>query len=342
MEKASHPSRPAPSDVKISILIVNYNAGAHLTRCLDALRAQDFLHFEAIVIDNASADDSLARAVACFQDPRFRLIRNTRNEGFAAGNNIGAASARGAWIATLNPDAFANSDWLSRLIAATRRYPDADMFGSTQLDDQQPAILDGAGDAYLAIGIPWRGGKGQAADTVNGDYEVFGPCAAAALYRADAFRQVGGFDERLFCYVEDVDMAFRLRLGGSRCIQLRDAVVRHIGGVTSDQRRSFARFHGTRNITWVFLKNMPLAFLLPLLPLHGAALLYLLAKSTLRGNPGPVARGIAASLQGLGPAWRDRKTVQMRRRVGLAGVARFLCWSLPTYVRRAPHPLRTR
>ncbi len=124
-------------------------------------------------------------------------------------------------------------DWLEQLIAATRRNPDVVMFGSTQIDATDPQRLDGAGDHYLASGLPWRGGHGWPVKELPREAEVFAPCAAACLIRADAFREAKGFDERFFCYVEDVDLAFRLRLMGHCCIQVPAAVVRHVGAAAA-------------------------------------------------------------------------------------------------------------
>ncbi|MBM3542856.1 MAG: glycosyltransferase family 2 protein, partial [Alphaproteobacteria bacterium] len=253
---------------RVSVLIVNYNSGPHLIRCVEALTQQTMGEFEAIVMDNASTDGSIAPArdrVA--GDPRFIFVASERNLGFAAGNNAAATRARAPWIATLNPDAFARPDWLARLLAAVERYPDAIMFGSAQRDARNPNRLDGCGDAYLACGAPWRGGYGDSARTEPDDYETFGPCAAAALYRAAEFRALGGFDESFFCYGEDIDLAFRMRLAGERCIQVKDAVVDHVGG-GSGGSGAFARYHGTRNMVWTFAKNMPAALLWPLIVPH--------------------------------------------------------------------------
>jgi len=93
------------------------------------------------------------------------------------------------------------------------------MFGSTQIDAQRPDRVDGFGDVVSIYGTAWRGASGS---PVSGlpvdDREVFAPCAAAALYARDPFLATGGFEDSFFCYVEDVDLGFRLRLGGAQCI----------------------------------------------------------------------------------------------------------------------------
>ena len=153
-------------------------------------------------------------------------------------------------------------------------------------------------------------GHGAPAPSSDAPREVFSPCAAAALYRRDALDDVGGFDERYFCYVEDVDLGFRLRLRGHGCLYVPDAVVHHVGSGTTGRGSDFTTYHGHRNLVWTFFKDMPgpllALYLLPHLVLnlatiawfatHGRARLILRTKwDALRGLPAvlelPVAHG---------------------------------------------------
>jgi GT2 family glycosyltransferase len=322
----------------ISVLVVNYNAGPDFGKTLAGLAAQTYRDFEVLVLDNASSDGSTALPQPLIAyDPRFSVRCLSQNVGFAAGNNLLAATARGPWLALLNPDAIPAPDWLARLMEATRRHPAAVMFGSTQLDAADPLCLDGAGDHYLAIGLPWRGGYGWPLAALPPEGEVFAPCAAACLLRADVFREAGGFDERFFCYVEDVDLAFRLRLQGHHCVQVRSAVVSHVGGASSGGKGSaFARRHGTRNLMWCFVKCMPPALFWPLLPLHVLALAFLMAKATATGMALPVWTGIVEGVAGLPSIWTSRITLQRARRAGYRRIAAALTWNPLTYIRRAP------
>lgn len=322
----------------VSVLVVNYNAGSLLGMCLTGLRAQTFGDFEVIIVDNASTDGSLASAAGkVSDDPRFMIRKVDTNLGFASGNNFAAKLARGAWLALLNPDAEPELDWLDQLMAATERYPDVVMFGSTQIDGADAERLDGTGDHYLAIGLPWRGGHGWPRTAVPSEREVFSPCAAAALIRADAFREVGGFDERFFCYVEDVELAFRLRLNGGRCVQVPAAIVKHFGGSSSGGKGSaFSREYGTRNLIWCYAKCMPSVLFWPLLPIHLLAMAYLLVRATLRGVPQPIWKGIGAAVSGLPSIWQTRKTLQRNRRITWWKIASALTWNPVAYLRRAP------
>ena len=150
-------------------------------------------------------------------------------------------------MALLNPDAFPEPDWLEALLVAAESNPGFDVFDSKLVNAGNPTVLDGAGDAYHLSGLAWRMGHGSPVPT-SGEYEreVFSPCAAAALYRRSALSETGGFDEEYFCYVEDVDLGFRLRLAGHNAMYVLDAGVHHVGSATTGGRHSdFAVIMGT-------------------------------------------------------------------------------------------------
>lgn len=325
----------------VSVLIVNYNSGDHLARCLTALAGQIYRDFDVVLVDNGSGDNSLDRAIAAAPALADRLAVDCAgaNLGFAAANNRAARQARGAWLATLNPDAFARPDWLAELMAAAARYPDVAMFGSTQIMADRPDLLDGSGDAYHALGIAWRGNYEHPLVDSPGEGEVFGPCAAAALYRRQAFLDAGGFDERFFCYHEDVDLAFRLRLMGQRCVQAAKAVVDHVGSGTTGRTSEFSVYHGTRNRIWTFAKNMPAALFWPILPATVAVHAYLLLRAASVGRFAATWRGMRDGLCGIAPVWRRRRALQRTRRVSAITIARAMTWSLGK-LRRREHDVR--
>jgi N-acetylglucosaminyl-diphospho-decaprenol L-rhamnosyltransferase len=321
----------------VSVLVVNYQAGPHLANCLRHLAKQTVRDFEAIVVDNASADGSLELAREVLgTDDRFTFIAAGANLGFAAGNNRAAAVARAPFLALLNPDAFAAPNWLESLLDAAERYPDAAMFGSTQLNAAEPTVLDGAGDHYFALGLPWRGGFGWPAAAIPNEGEVFGPCGAAALYRREAFDSVGGFDEKFFCYVEDVDLAFRLRARGYRCVQIPSAVVRHVGGGSVSTISGFAQYHGMRNMVWCFVKNMPGPLFWPLLPSHLLAVFAVALRAAIFRGPDSW-RGLRDALGDL--PWTSRRREQSLRKASWRRLAAAMTWSPRRYLTRAPFVL---
>ncbi len=316
-----------PAPPRVQVIVVAYNSAATLQRCIDALEAQTFTDWTAVVWDNASVDDALERLRT---GPKVRIVRHGENLGFAAGNNRAAALSRSELIAFLNPDAFAEPDWLERLVEAADTYG-ADAIASLQLDDANPDVLDGAGDCMSVAGIPWRGGYGHArASAPTEPCEVFSACGAAALYRRAAFEALGGFEERFFCYCEDVDLGFRLRLMGGRCVLEPRAVVRHIGGASSGGKGSdFAEYHGTRNRLWTFVRDMPL-WLMPLaLPAHLLLTAYVLARSP---------ASLKVRLKGLRDAFAEAdgfRAPPLPRRGSALALARSLNWSPVALSRRS-------
>jgi GT2 family glycosyltransferase len=305
------PADPQP----VAVVIVDWNSGHLLARCLTALGRQTVRPASVIVVDNASTEPVATRVPR--DVPGLEIVRMAENLGFAAGANRGIARAPLArWIALLNPDAFPEPDWLARLLAAAEAHPAHSFFASRQVMAEDPARLDGAGDAYGVSGFAWRRGWGRpAAGAADGPEEVFGPCAAAGLYRRDALRETGGLDEAFFCYFEDVDLAFRLRLAGHRCLYVPDAEVRHVGSASSGRRSDFSVYHGHRNLVWTFVKNMPG----PLLAFYGAHHLLLNLASVvffaLRGQGRAIGRAKWDALKGLPRVLRQRREIQARRQV---------------------------
>lgn len=326
--------RDAPAPL-VTVIVVVHNAGTHLARCLAALAAQTFVEFEAIVCDNASTDGAFAAARDACTDARLRFVPMGDNLGFAAANNRAATLARGTWLALLNPDAVPAPDWLERLLAATRRHADVDAFASLQLDAADPTRLDGAGDVLSAWGIPWRGGFGQRLRPL-GEAECFAACAAAALYRTERFRTLDGFAEAFFCFCEDVDFGFRLRLAGGKTLLVPDAVVRHWGGASAGRRSDFAVYHGARNRLWLFLRCMPMPLLAVMLAPHAAATLALLVVAALRGQGPAFLRGLRDACAGLPRCRAERRHIQAMRRVPVGSIAAALVWSPLKAIRRAP------
>ena len=314
-------SSPQEAGLKVAVVIINWNGERFLNRCLSALLAQTSKPHEIILVDNASSDASLD-VVQRFRS--VRLLAQNKNLGFARGNNVAieAADAESDWIALLNPDAFPDPRWLEALLQAAHDNPAFDIFGSKLLNAADPAVLDGVGDAYHISGLVWRMGHGAAvASSSDQAREVFSPCAAAALYRRSALLAVGGFDEDYFCYVEDVDLGFRLRLAGYRCLYVPTSVVHHVGsGTTGGQHSDFAVYHGHRNLVWTYVKNMPGFLFWLFLPLHLALNLLTLVVFTWRGQGMVVLRAKYDAIKGLPLMWRKRATIQSSRRVSVMSI----------------------
>jgi GT2 family glycosyltransferase len=304
----------------VAVLIVNWNGGSLLRRCLDSVAQQRRPPDHVIVVDNASTDDSLRQADEALHGAH--VIRLGANVGFARANNIAAKAAPHVdALALLNPDAFPEAGWLEALVHAAEREPGVAAFASRMVLASLPEYLDGAGDSYHSSGRAWRNGHRRPVATwPASDAEVFAACAAAALYRRIAFEEVGGFDEQYFCYFEDVDLGFRLRLRGHRCRYVHNAIVRHMGSALSGYQSNFAVYHGERNAVWTFFKDMPSPLLWLYLPQHLTLNVLALLYYPWRGQGGVVLKAKLDAVRGLRSVLRRRKSVQASRRANVRGL----------------------
>jgi GT2 family glycosyltransferase len=300
----------------VAVVIVNYNAGELLVRAARSALEQTVAPDRVVVVDNGSTDGSLALLrEGC---PQAEIVELGANTGFAAANNHAIRIvADCGLVALLNPDATAQPGWLEALLRAARAHPDFASFASRLVRAEAPNELDGAGDACHVSGAAWRLHAGEPAATAAlEDEEIFGPSAAAALYRRDWLLRAGCFDERYFCYLEDVDLAFRLRLLGGRSLYVADAVVHHVAGAITGRVSDFSVYHAQRNVVWLYVKDMPGGLVWRNLPAHLALNLLALASYARRGRARVVLAAKRDALRGLRAVLRDRRVTQ---RAAVAG-----------------------
>ncbi len=312
-------------DTLATLIVVTHNSRRWLPRLRAALIAQTEHRWRLVVVDSGSEADQLPTELDL---PRGAILINCdRNVGFAAGNNLGAGGAETPFLALLNPDAFPEADWLANLLRSAANHPQAAAFGSTQISARDPTNLDGLGDVLHATGLAYRSEHNKPIRPLPPPGETFSACGAAMLVRREAFEAIGGFDERYFCYFEDVDLCFRLRLAGWRVLQSPDAIVSHVGGGSTGAISDFAEFHGARNRLWTFIKCMPGPLMWLLLPAHLIATGLVATLAPIRGRGLGGWRGIFAGFAGLGPILKSRREVQKARKASLSDIASALTWS---------------
>jgi GT2 family glycosyltransferase len=305
--------------MRVGLVLVTRNAEAHIRRALVAVAGQTRLPDEVVIVDNASTDGTLAAIDESMRDwaARARVIASPTNLGFAAANNRAVEQLDSCpLVALLNPDAFPEPRWLGTLVSAADAHPEAASFASRLMMDTEPDRLDGAGDECHVGGLAWRHGHGRALGAVPDALRArpaFSACAAAALYRRDDWMRAGGFDERFFCYAEDVDLGFRLQLAGRGCWYVPDAVAHHVGSASAGVGSAFAVYHGHRNVEWVYLKNMPATLLWAYLPLHLMVSAAGLAFFATRGRAGSYLKAKWDALARTPEFWRARRAVQASR-----------------------------
>ena len=305
-----------PTPPLISIIIVSWNSAKHLPRCLDCLSLQTLQDFEVILVDNGSLDGGTNGLEGQYTQLALRVERLSSNAGFAIANNRGARIACGKWLALLNADAFPEPNWLENLLNAAQRHPEFSFFTSRQIQANQPELLDGAGDEYHISGLAWRRFYNYPSEKYGfKEEEVFGACGAAAVYLRDDFLGMGGFDETYFSYFEDVDLSFRLRLLGKRCLYVPQAAVHHVGSASSGKISDFVIYHGHRNLVWTYFKNMPGALFWWYLPLHLFMNLFFMVSFALKGKGAAILRAKIDAFSRLPDIIRTRRQIQSSRRI---------------------------
>ena len=254
----------------LSIIIVNWNTAVPLKNCLTSITDAA----EIIVVDNASADDSVAMVAHDF--PRVRLIRNSENAGFARANNQGWRASAHEFVLFLNSDTRVPPDALRQLVEFMRAHSDAGACSprlaradhSTQPfafgGDPTPAYLLRRGFARLILHRTlhdWETREPQAVDWVSG---------ACLLARRDALEQVSGWDEKFFMYFEDSDLCLRLRRAGWKIFYNPRVTITHLGGASLAQNRTRTQFYDA-SLHYFYTKHFSLlarALLELLLPFY--------------------------------------------------------------------------
>ena len=214
--------------VRVAAVVPCWNGRRWLDGCLGSLVDQ---FDEVLVVDNGSTDGSREHLAATW--PGVRVLALGSNRGFAAAANAGLRATAAEAVALVNTDVELEPGWRARMEAALGEGVAAVACKMVSLRD--PAVLDDCGDVLRRDGVCEQRGRGRRDDgRWDAADDVFSACAGAALYRREAVLAAGGFDERLFSYLEDVDLGLRLRLAGWRC-RYEPAVARHWGGGSSGQ-----------------------------------------------------------------------------------------------------------
>ena len=254
----------------LSIVIVNWQQAERLRRCLAALHrdleASDECAVEVIVVDNASADISVAVAHKTF--PGVRVIELAENVGFAAGCNAGIEASAGEWIGTLNNDTVVEPGWIDAIVGVARASSErCGMLQAKLVRAERPSIVDSTGVVFTRTASIENRDSGTHVSEASPAGEVFCPSAGAALYRRRMLDEValpeGPFDGEFFMYFEDVDLGWRCRLAGWHANYVPDAVTLHdVHGTVREADNRFVSRYCARNRIRTVLRNGSAGFVL--------------------------------------------------------------------------------
>ncbi|HEX3590741.1 MAG TPA: glycosyltransferase family 2 protein [Pseudonocardiaceae bacterium] len=234
---------PDLAGVRSTVIVVTWRGRDHIEKCLTALAAQHRPH-TTLVVDNAS-DDGTADLLAAHPS-RPRVLRLPRNRGYAGGLVAGLAQVRTPFVAWLNDDAAPAPSWLAELEDALDADPRTAAAG---------AVLTSPDRGVQSAGVRLTA-DGHGADLTAAAHP-FGFCGGAVLLRTEALASAGGVPGGFFCYYEDTDTAWRLRLAGWRVVVVPAAVATHLHGAST--RPGSFRFHrwNERNRLLMLLRCAP-------------------------------------------------------------------------------------
>jgi GT2 family glycosyltransferase len=246
------PVRPA-----VSIVVVTYMRPDLLAACLSSLGpARERLHepTELIVVDNGSPAD-VAGIVAAY-DPAATVVELRENIGFSAAVGAGIREAEGEWLALFNDDTTLDPEALLELYAVTQADQSVGSVAAQMRFAKRPDLINSAGIELDRLGVASDRKLGEGTDGPEAaTCEVFGVSGGAALYRHSALEEVGGFDPTFFAYLEDVDLAWRLRMRGWRSLYAPRAVVLHHHSATLIHQSDEKYFRAGRNRVRLLAKN---------------------------------------------------------------------------------------
>lgn len=239
-----------------TVVIVNFNAGDALLRCLGGLAEQTVAH-HVIVVDNASSDHSARIAHDRYPSVRFLPLR--RNVGFARAVNLAAGRIpdEDSALVLLNPDTVPRPDFIERLVEPLASDPGVGAAAGTLVFSSVKNTIASAGIVIHRNGVAIDARLGEPLDTTRPVQPVFGASGGAAAYRLATFRRLGGFCEPFFLYLEDVDLAWRLQLAGLSAVSVPSAVATHDYSSAAGEGSPFKRRMLARNRIWTLARCLP-------------------------------------------------------------------------------------
>ncbi|MEX0916771.1 MAG: glycosyltransferase family 2 protein [Candidatus Spechtbacterales bacterium] len=255
---------------RVSIALLNWNNADETLGCLESLKDVRYPHFDVVIVDNGSADNSVARIKEFSQkNPSLTIevVRNSENLGFSGGCNTAitwALENGEEYLLLLNNDTEVEPFFLDELVKVASVSPKAGILVPSIFFYYEPELLWFGGDTNVAWskmnkGITSSLFKKELPNEIHKPRELSFASGCAMLMRTDVLREVGGFDERFFLYFEDADLSFRFRKAGWDILWVPTSHIRHKVSATTLTKVGSPRIHyyDTRNVLLLSEKHGP-------------------------------------------------------------------------------------
>ena len=310
----------------VSVIVVNYDGHRTIRDCITSIIRSKYVD-EILLIDNCSKDESLASIEDC-DDNRLSIIRLSSNVGLCRARNLGAAEARGRYLAFVDQDTKVHQNWLEEPVTLLEMHKEIGAVQCVNLSLRNPDIISHGGVGL--DGLLWKGFPRSTLHHKSSYWPVLYPIGAGFVIRRDAWQTVKGFDPAFFIGNDDIDLGIRLWLAGYEVACAPKAIVYHddaSGDLRSrrDTSRIFA-FYGVRNLLSLWTKNisgrkllkhvLPFSLMIPFMALFESGPWGILA--------------IVSFLRDLPIVYKKRVNIQSSRKISDQKIMRALQGILPS------------
>ncbi|VVB63387.1 Glycosyl transferase family 2 [uncultured archaeon] len=205
-----------------SVIIVSYDHGSYLENCIESINCQEYPH-EIILVNNYCKED--LEGLLLDKYPNIKIINNSSNNGYGAGNNIGINYAHGDFIVILNPDTLVGKNWLAELLTPLERMNH--VITTPKILSYDAKFINTCGILTHFSGLAFTRGLGADTNSYPNEEEVGGISGCCFAMKKRDFLDIGSFDECFFLYMEDTEFSWRAHLRGFRLLYIPASIVRH-------------------------------------------------------------------------------------------------------------------
>lgn len=324
---------------RTAVVIPNWDGADMIEAALESLRHQTLPH-TLVVVDNGSRDNSLQILRPLAEKGRLVLIEREKNYGFTGGvvpGMLWAIDHDCDSVALFNNDAVADCDWLKNLHERLMREPQAGIV-TAKILSSDGSTIDSTGDWLTIWGLPYPRGRGEPnSSKYDKQTRIFGASGGASIYRCEALKQVGVFDQDFFAYYEDIDLSFRIRLAGWEICFEPKAVVYHKISATGNRVKGFTTLQTMKNLPWVLIKDVPGKILWHMYPRFVLAYIMFFGRAITDGRGWWAFRGWLISLWLTPKKLVLRHQIQSNRVVSVDDINQLIMHDLPPNATKLRH-----